>query len=69
MIIERQNNEILIRLKSLKRFEDIQLLLNYLRYEELTDGSTATQSDVDNMVREARQGRWERIKSDFGLND
>ena len=36
MIVERQDDEILIRISASRNIEEIQTLLNYLKYEELT---------------------------------
>ncbi len=69
MIVERQNNEILVRFGAGTKASTIQTVLDYLRYEELTSKSTATQDDVDNLVKEVKKGRWNRIKKEIGLND
>ncbi len=62
MIVERQNNEILVRIAIGTKASRIQDILDYLRYEELTSKSTATEKDVDKLVKEAKKGRWERTK-------
>ncbi len=67
MIVERINNELLVRIPSSMTSSRIQSIMDYLRYEELTSDSKATQSDVDNLVLEAKKGRWERIKNEIGL--
>jgi len=69
MIVERQNNEILVRLPADMNVSKIQAILDYLRYEELTSKSNATEEDVNNLVKKAKKGRWNRIKKDIGLND
>ncbi len=68
MIVERINNELLVRIPSNMTSSRIQSIMDYLRYEELTADSKATQSDVDNLVLEAKKGRWERIKKEIGLS-
>jgi hypothetical protein len=50
MIIERINDEILVRFKPGKRASQIQTILDYLRYEELTSKSTAKEEDVDRIL-------------------
>ena len=47
MIVERNNDEILVRFKAGTKITRIQTILDYLRYEELTSKSTATEEDVD----------------------
>jgi len=69
MIVERQNNEILVRFAAGTKASKIQTILDYLRYEELTSKSTATEEDVDKLTRLAKKGRWDRIKKEIGLND
>lgn len=69
MIVERQNDEILIRFPAGTRSSKIQSILDYLRYEELTSKSTATEKDLEKLVKEAKKGRWERTKKELGLDD
>ena len=67
MILERQNNEILVRFKVGTKATRIQTILDYLRYEELTSKSTATEDDIDKLVKEVKKGRWEKIKKQIRL--
>lgn len=67
MIVERVNNEILIRIPDNMTSSRIQSIMDYLRYQELTADSRASQEDVDILTAEAKKGRWERIKKDIGL--
>jgi len=69
MIVERLNDEILVRFTTGTKIAKIQTILDYLRYEELTSKSTATEEDVDKLVKLAKKGRWERTKKELGLND
>ena len=69
MRVERQNNEILVRFNAGTRTSKIQDILDYLRYEELTSKSTATQEDVDKILKKIKKGRWKRIKKEIKLND
>ena len=62
MIVERQDNEILVRFSAGAKASKIQSILDYLRYEELTSNSTATNEDLKNLLKEAKQGRWKKIK-------
>lgn len=43
--------------------------MDYLRYEELTSQSKATEKDVEKLVNEAKAGRWGKIKKEIGLED
>jgi len=67
MIVERINNEILIRIPDNIKSCRIQSIIDYLRYEELTADSQATQKDVDILNSAAKKGRWNRIKKEIGL--
>jgi len=50
MIVERQNNELLVRIKVGDKASKIQSILDYLRHEELTSKSKATQENLDCLV-------------------
>ncbi|MEX0981540.1 MAG: hypothetical protein WD577_05675 [Bacteroidales bacterium] len=63
MIVERQNNEILIKFGAGTKATTVQ------RQEELTSKSTATEDDVDNIIKDVKKGRWNKIKKEIGLND
>ncbi|MCX6277993.1 MAG: hypothetical protein NT004_07835 [Bacteroidetes bacterium] len=69
MIVERQNNEILVRFSAGIKTSRIQTILDYLRYEELTSKSTATEDNIDQLLGEVKKGRWNRTKKELGLND
>jgi uncharacterized metal-binding protein len=67
MIVERKDNEILVRFSVGTKASEIQSLLDYLRYEELTSKSTATEKDVESLVKFAKKGRRNRIKQEMGF--
>lgn len=69
MIVERKNNEILVRFSAGTKASRIQSILDYLRYEELTSKSNATEEDVENLVKESKISRWDRIKKEIGFDD
>lgn len=69
MIVQRDKNEIVVRFSAGNKASKIQNILDYLRYEELTSKSDATEEDVENMINEAKSGRWQRIKKEMGLNE
>ena len=69
MIVERKNNEILIRFPANTKTSKIQSIIDYLRYEELTSSSTATDKDVKELTNKAKKGRWEKTKEELGLDD
>lgn len=69
MIVQRQNDEILVRLKISGDTDRLQAMLDYLKYEELTADSEADQEDVNQLVNEVKTGRWQKIKKEIGIND
>ena len=69
MIVERRNDEILVRFSSKIKPAKIQTILDYLRYEELTSKSTANEKDVDEFLKDVKKGRWDKTKKELGLND
>ncbi|WP_372949584.1 hypothetical protein [Mariniphaga sp.] len=69
MIVERQNNELLVRIKVGDKASKVQSILDYLKYEELTSKSKATQEELDSLLKEIKKGRWDKIKKEIGIND
>lgn len=58
MIVERKNNEILVKFSAGTKASKIQSILDYLRYEELTANSEATKEGLNTLLKEAKKGRW-----------
>jgi hypothetical protein len=69
MKVERRENEIVVRFSPGTRTSKIQSILDYLRYEELTSQSNASQDDVDRLTNEAKKGRWKSTKRELGFDD
>lgn len=57
MIIEQNKNEILIRVSKKIDIREVQDILNYLRYKELTSTFKAKQSSVDKLAS-AINNKW-----------
>jgi hypothetical protein len=62
MIVERSHNEILVRLPSDVDLSELQDMLDYLKYRELTANSKAKQEDVDKLAKEVNSTMWNKIK-------
>jgi hypothetical protein len=62
MTIEKTENEILIRLPDTFDVDDIQRMLDYLRYKDLTKDSQATQEEVDELSSEVNSEWWGKNK-------
>jgi len=65
MIIERTNKEILIRIPNTVDVEGAQRIIDYIRYQEVTSKSKATQEDVDNLANEINKDWWDKNKDTF----
>ena len=68
MKVERVKNEIIVRLSVNRRTSNLQDMLDYLRYEELASRSSAKQGDIDRLISKVKKGRWQRIKSELGID-
>jgi len=65
MIIEKTNNEILIRIPNSVDIDDAQRIIDYIRYQELTSKSKASQKEADNLAAEANENWWKENKDNF----
>lgn len=65
MLIERTNNEVIIRLPSYVDTEGLQRLVDYLSYKEATSKSKAKQTDVDKFAKEVKKDWWAKNRSRF----
>jgi len=63
MTIERTDKEVIIRLPVSEDTEEIEQLLKYARYKEITSKSKATQEQIDELVKEIKKGWWEKNRS------
>jgi hypothetical protein len=67
MIIERTSKEIVFRLPSSTKLEDLQDIANLFAFKEISGKSKATQKDVDDLVKRIKKGRWVKTKQRLGL--
>ncbi len=65
MTIERVNDEIVIRIPDIVDPEKLQILINYLKYQEVTVKSEASQEDVDELSSEINKNWWKGNKDRF----
>ncbi len=63
MILERTKNEILVRLPAYVDLTELQNMLDFLQYKELTAKSTAKQSDVDKLSKSVNKSIWAKVKT------
>ncbi len=62
MLVERTDKEIIIRLSASIDTEDLQDLLNYARYKELTGGFKVAQKEVDKLASKINKDWWAKNK-------
>jgi hypothetical protein len=67
MIVERSKDEILVRLPSNIDLSELQDMLDYLKYRELTADSKAKQEDVEKLAKEVNSKMWDNIKKQRNL--
>ncbi len=65
MVIERNNDEIIIRLPANVDIEDLQDLIDYARYKEITSKFSVDQSTVDKLASDINKSWWEQNRSRF----
>ncbi|MGM0620835.1 MAG: hypothetical protein ACQETJ_07315 [Bacteroidota bacterium] len=62
MIVERINNEILVRLSPQTNTSDLQDMLDYLEYKELVSKSKAKQSDIDELAKKVNHSMMKKVR-------
>ena len=65
MVLERTATEVIIRLPGNINWEDLELMLRFIRYRENVAKSEAKQEDIDQLAREVNQQWWEENKHRF----
>lgn len=63
MLIERTNNEVIIRLPSHVNIDGVQQIIDYLIYKEATSKSKTKQKDVDALAKTVKKGWWSKNRS------
>lgn len=62
MILERKDNEILVRLPANVDLTELQNMIDYLKYKENTTNTKATQKEVDGLSEEVNTNIWSKFK-------
>jgi len=65
MVVERINNEVVIRLPAFMNIEAMQRTLDLLSIKESTARSVATQEDIDQLAKEVNKGWWSKNRERF----
>lgn len=67
MTIERTSKEVIFRLPSSTKLEDLQAITDLFVFKDISQKSKASQKDVDDLVRKTKKGRWAKTKRRIGL--
>ena len=68
MVIERENNDIIIRISDDEGnldIKELQEILDYIIYRRLVSKSKATQGQIDELAREVNKSWWAENKDRF----
>ena len=65
MVIERTENEVIIRLPAFMDIEAVQRTIDLMSLREATARSVATQEDIDMLAKEANKGWWAENRSRY----
>lgn len=69
MEVVRKGDELQITVKLGANAELVQAIMDYLEFQELTSKTNVTQEEIDQLINEAKKGRWERTKARIGWDD
>lgn len=58
MVVERTNDEVIIRLSANVKAEEIQDIIDFARYKELVSGIEVSQETVDQLANDVNKGWW-----------
>lgn len=65
MLIERTNNQIIIKVSPKIDTLGFQRIMDYLNYLEITSKSKATQEDADNLAEELNENWWTKNRKKY----
>lgn len=65
MVLERTQDEVIIRLLANIDWEDLDLMIRFIKYRENIAQSEATQADIDKLAKEVNAHWWEENKERF----
>ncbi|GAJ19299.1 unnamed protein product [marine sediment metagenome] len=65
MLIERTNNEIIIRISAMVDTDDLQDFINYVRYKELTFDINVPQDKINELASDLNKNWWKKNRKRF----
>jgi hypothetical protein len=63
MLVQRTTKEVIIRLSASVDTEDLQDILNYVRYKELTSSFKIEQKEVDKLAEQINSKWWTKNRN------
>lgn len=67
MIIERNSNQVIFRISKKVKLDDLQEMVDWIEFKEISSKSKASQKEVDEWVKTMKKGRWKKTKSKVNL--
>ena len=65
MLIERKNNEIIIRISAMIDTDDLQDFIDYIRYKELTSDINVSQDKINKLASDLNKNWWKKNRKRF----
>jgi hypothetical protein len=65
MVIERTNNEILLRLPANFDTDSLQKIVDFLKYKEATKNSQASEKEANDLANESKKKWWKDNKAKY----
>lgn len=65
MVLERTASEVIIRLPANINWEDLELMIRFIKYKQNISESKATQDEIDQLARDVNKQWWEENKHRF----
>lgn len=65
MVIERINNEIVIKIPSDVDITGLQRLIDFIKFKEITSKSKVDEDILNNLARESNSDWWKKNKNRF----
>ena len=65
MLIERTNNEIIIRIPVTVDADDLQDFIDYIRYKELTSDINVPQNKINKLASDLNKNWWKENRKRF----
>jgi hypothetical protein len=65
MVLERTENEVILRLPGNINWEELELMITFVKYRERVAKSNAKQEDIDQLASEVNKQWWAENKERF----